>query len=140
MTPPTSYTEATLKTFMWTELQDVADAVGLDQTTMLDEAVNDTLIEYGVSVITDATDIKKLRALAKYFAWKLAVSQVSADYAFSEASASYQRNQALEGLLKRLAIAEREALPYLTSYAVGTVLTEYPEDPYNTYTYIDLGV
>jgi len=134
---PTVYTDATLETFMWNELQSVASAVDLNPVWMA-EAVNDVMLEYGVTDLADATDIKKLRAIARYHAWLRCVKQVSADYQFSEAGVSYARQQAMDGLMKMLNITKQEAAPYLSNGTIGVYDVEYTEDPYTRLFYQDL--
>ncbi len=73
MAVPSAYTETELKQFMVTALGHIAPVLTWTvDTAQIGEAINDTLLEYGVNDIEDATDIKKLRALAKFTVWQAA--------------------------------------------------------------------
>jgi len=134
---PNIYTDDDLIEFMWHELQAVAAAVDLNRDC-LTEAVNDVLLDYGVTTLADAVDIKKVRAIARYYAWLAALKQVSADYQFSESGVSYARQQALDGLEKMVARVKREAGSYLSGYVIGVGDVVHTEDPYKRYTVVDL--
>lgn len=111
MAIPGSYTEETLKTYMLTVLRQLGAVLGMTVNSF-DEAVNEVLLAYGVADIADATDIPKLRALAKVEAWKVALAEAGARIDWSEAGASFKQSQyraaAREGLLG----AEAEAARY----------------------------
>jgi hypothetical protein len=129
MPVPTSYTEDTLKTFMITALSKAATAIGLTVSDM-GEAVIQTLVEYGVTDITDATNIAKLRALAKINAWRTALASVSADYNFADAGARYDRSQVSMMIREYLKGALLEALPYDPNYLIEVDRVDQVQDPY----------
>jgi hypothetical protein len=120
---------------MYNILGATADAIGLTNTDAdFGEAVTDCLLEYGISDAADlpgtiATD-KKLRTLARMFAWKTALAQISADYNFADGGAKYDRGQMFQHIKEQVNLATAEALPYLTEYAVGIESVDYTQDPY----------
>jgi hypothetical protein len=131
MAIPGSYTEETLKTYMLTVPGQLGAVLGMTVNSF-NEAVNEVLLAYGVATIADATDIPKLRALAKVEAWKVALAEAGARIDWSEAGASFKQSQyraaAREGLLD----AEAEAVRYgggLPGYEV-TVGQMATYDPY----------
>jgi hypothetical protein len=128
---PSSYTENQLRDFMLASLQELGAVLGLTAESFA-EAVNDTLLAYGVAEIANATNVAKLRALARVEAWRAAVAAASARIDWSEAGASFKQSQyraaASDGLARaQMAAAEYgEALPgYVVS--VGTLAIS---DPY----------
>ena len=58
----TSYSEDTLADYMLLVTKAVSAAAGIDYAAFA-EAVNDTLLAYGVTDIADATDIKKTQGV-----------------------------------------------------------------------------
>lgn len=111
MAIPTSYSEETLKAFMLAALSGLGTALGLTAASF-DEAVNDTLLAYGVSDIAQATDMAKLRGLARVAAWQVAVAAAAGDYDFSADGGNYRRSQLHEQARKGLAAAEADAALY----------------------------
>lgn len=116
MALPAIYDEYLLGTYMQEAVKGVADALKLELTAF-DEAVNDTLLAYGVTDIAQATDIAKLRALAKVEAWRTVVNRATSqiDYGQSNGVAvagSYEKrsqlhDQAEKALERALSEAER---------------------------------
>lgn len=138
MTPPTIYTEATLAAFMIAELGQTGSALGLTNAASFTEAVNDAMVEYGVTDISTATNIKKIRAIAKYMAWKTAMTTVASDYNYSEGVASFSRGSMIDSISKRLSLAEQEAMPYLSTYTIGTATLDFPQNPYKRFNLEDM--
>jgi len=64
MALPSSYNESTLTRYMLDTLGSIATTLSLTAIDM-GETVNDVLAAYGVSDIANATDVVKLRALAR---------------------------------------------------------------------------
>lgn len=121
MALPTIYDEYLLGTYMQEAVKGVADALKLELTDF-DEAVNDTLLAYGVTNIAQATDIAKLRALAKVEAWRTVVNRAAnqIDYGQSNGVAvagSYEKRSQLhdqaEKALER-AVSDAERSGYLS--------------------------
>lgn len=134
MAIPSSYTESALRDYMVTVTANVAGAIGWTATEFT-EPVNDVLVAYGVDNITDATDIAKLRSLARVEAWRAVAGATVADYNFSADGGSYSRNQLHEQAVKALERAESEASA--NGYAATGAMTidlgglKY-QDPYLT--------
>ncbi len=111
MAAPVVYTEATLLTFMLDTMGSVATTLGMSDY-MLQEAVNDTLLAYRVADSADATDIPRLRALARVAAWRTALAQASTYYDFSADGATYNRAEITRHIRAMLALAEADAAAY----------------------------
>ena len=93
------------------------------------EAVNDTLSSYGVDDIGDATNIKKLRALAKVEGWRFVVNATAGEYDVSRDSGESQvwdkRNQLHTNAKAQLSAAQAQAeqLGYVDSSATYSTVT-----------------
>lgn len=82
-------------------------------------AITDRALEwYGVSTEAEATDSRKLHALADVAVWRQALADVSLDYNFSADGASYSRSQQADMIRKNLDAAETAALVYLPNYSI----------------------
>lgn len=135
MTAPTTYTTQELAEYMHTVLGDVAAALGWSAPDSYTEAINETLLTYGVSDIADATDIRKLRAIARVEAWKLAVGSLAARYDFGLADRQeFKRSQMLAGAKEALALAQADAASLGVGggpqQVVGRTRLRYINDPY----------
>lgn len=131
MAIPSSYTEPTLKNYMLSVLKELGSVLSLAAESF-DEAVNDTLLAYGVTDIADATNMLKLRALAKVEAWKVAVTAAGARIDWSEAGASFKQSQYRTSAKEGLALAQSEATQYggaMAGYEI-TVGALHVHDPY----------
>lgn len=115
---PVAYTELSLAAYMATVTSNVAAALGWTADSF-QEAVNDTLLAYGVVAVTEATDIVKLRALAKVEAWRAVVDATAADFNFSADGGNYSREQIHQHAIDALARAQEQAGDYTTAgYAI----------------------
>jgi hypothetical protein len=122
---PASYTELSLAEYMVTVTRSVTAALGWTSDDLL-EAVNDTLTAYGASTIGSATDIAKLRTLARVEAWRTVVDGTAADIDFAADGGDYKRSQMHKQALSALERAEVAALPYVTVAATEiTISTGY---------------
>lgn len=75
MPVPTVYTEQTLAEFMMQELKNSASDLGwttADPDGDYQEAITETLLLYGVADVSEATNIRKVRALARVAIWESA--------------------------------------------------------------------
>lgn len=115
--PVPSYTsEADLAAYMENVLGAVAASLGWTAVAGdFDEAVNEALLAYDVSDIEDATDIRKLRALARYYAWKAAAASLAAYYDFQSADERFNRSQMQKAAAENLRSAEAD----LAEFGVG---------------------
>ncbi len=130
MALPTSYTDLTLAAFMQDELKAVATALGWTAAASYDEAVNETVLVYGVTDIVLSTNILKLRALARVQAWHAAAAATAGDFNFQADGGRYDRSQMHEHCQRMLALTELEAEPYLTRASAVVSPIVYPQDPY----------
>lgn len=110
MPAPTSYTEETLASFCVRQLGQVATALGwLPESPRVADAVHDALLAYGASTIADATDVPKLRALARLAIWRAAAAETAGHYRFGADQMSFDRQQVHAQARAMVADAEREA-------------------------------
>ena len=142
MAAPSSYTEESLAQFMLDVLGEVANVLGIDSTTNFDEEVSDSLLLYGVDDIADATDIRKLRACARYSAWRKAYSQFVTKFTFQTDQQRFERSDMGKAARTQLALVESDlvSLGVVTYPAIETGLFVFPEDPYEVVTdedYVD---
>ncbi len=143
MAAPISYTEKTLAEFMHQDLGRTAEvlgyAAGIEDAGSYAEAVNETLLAYGVSDISAAVEIPRLRILARAAAWRMAASGLVTAYKFSADGSSYERSALFEHANRMLNRAEYNAAAWEDSRAhVVTVTRSQPlTDPYRYYPYSD---
>lgn len=134
MTIPAAYTEAALAIFMHSQIGDFPAMFGWVTPTVnagaYQEAVNDCLIEYGVSEIAQATNIKKLRALATVAAWKKVLRQLPTYYQFQADGSTFNRQQMFEMARQSLAVAEIGASVYSSDYQIASGSVSWANDPY----------
>jgi len=80
MALPTSYSDASLAEFMATVLGSAADPLAWTVASgMYDEPVIDAIILYGggITAVSQATDIPKLRTVARYAVWRAVADATS---------------------------------------------------------------
>jgi hypothetical protein len=131
VTLPTSYDETNLAAYQLVVLGDVGSVLGFT-TASFAEAINDTLLAYGVVDIADATDIARLRSLARVEAWKLALVGAASKYDVSDGTQSLKRSQLMGQIRAALSLAETDASAYIDdgSSTVGRSTVVYADDPY----------
>lgn len=131
---PTIYTEPELIAKLQTMIRPILDVVGwADDDPIYSEVVIDTLNEYGVTDIADASDVLKLLKLARMIMWRSVVDALAGTYDFSDGGASYSRSQAYKHATERYNEALNEATEYLTSYQVTVTEIYNPDDVYRVY-------
>lgn len=136
MAVPISYTEKTLAEFMQQELGRTAEVLGYAAGTVdagsYIEAVNETLLAYGVSSISGAVNIPRLRNLAQAAAWRKAAGDLVTAYRFSTDGDAFERSALFEHASRMLARAEHRAAAWEDDPAhVVTVTRLQPlTDPY----------
>lgn len=142
MPVPTIYTEKSLADFMHDQLGEVAElvngglVVGVSDAGSYKEAVNETLIVYGVSDIIYANDIKKLRALARREVWRKVMEATAGNYRFGSDREQYYRNEIYDHAEKQFARASDAAVSYDTDdarYNVKIIAIRDLTDPYVNY-------
>jgi len=136
MPAPNIYTEKTLADFMNAELGKVATVlvyvVGALDAGSYQEAVNESLLRYGAATVNLATDIMKIRALARVEAWRKAVNDLSTNYRFSSPDGSFERETVFRQAVTNLERAQGLAAPYdnLGLYVISTSRVIPVNDPY----------
>jgi hypothetical protein len=130
MPVPTAYTETTLADFMNGQLGQFPAMFGWTSPASYQEAVNETLLAYGVNAIADATNIRKLRALARVEAWKQVLSELASKFKVQADGSTFERQQMFEMASKSLAAAEQDATIYTTDYSATVGAIGWKEDPY----------
>lgn len=132
MSVPSSYSDATIADFMLATLGDVGTVLGMTDASF-EEPIIDTLLAYGEDDIADATDISKLRALARVQAWRTALRNAAARYDFADGTENLKRSQIFAHIQAALASAESDASVFASedsSYVVGRATVTYANDPY----------
>lgn len=136
MAIPSSYTESSLQDYMVEITQAISSVIGLSASDFY-QAVNETLLSYGVDDIADATDIRKLRTLSRVEAWRFVADSTVAEYDISrdsgESTVSDKRSQLHRQAVKRLdaARADAEQQGYISDDAT------YNTVAFGTLTYAD---
>lgn len=128
MAVPASYTESQLAVYCLDILGPVATLLGWTAyTPAVDEIVNETLFRYGVSSINDVTDINKLRVIARWQAWRVAVDYLANQYTIGMPGGGGQltRSQLYANAKERLDAAYLE-MRRLLSRASGTMQVVSP--------------
>ena len=88
-------------------------------------AITDKALElYGVATEAEATDSKKLHALADIAVWRQALADVSLDTNYSADGASYQLSQQADMIRRNLDEAYNSAIVYMSNYAIGVSATD----------------
>ena len=134
MALPSSYTESALRDYMLASVGTVGSMLSLTASSFT-EAVNDALVAYGVTDIALATNIAKLRGIAKVEAWRLIVTTTVGEYNFSADGGTYSREQLHKHAVDALARAEADAVSrgYMDSGApLISVGSMKHTDPYLT--------
>jgi hypothetical protein len=110
-------TEDALADFMLAELGNVKDVLGWTSRGNIQQAVDSVLLAYGLVAgddVADATDVAKIRAIARYFVWLVAVDNLNTFFQFQTDGQSFHREQIVAGARKSLKQAARLAGQYLT--------------------------
>lgn len=112
---PSQYTEQELFTFMKEGcLREVAATLNWTTLAQYQEAINETLLSYGnITTITQATNVRKLRLLARVKVWSSVVQATVADYDFTEGNRTHNRKQIHDNAVMMLQISEAEYQQYL---------------------------
>ena len=97
----------------------IKSQLGWSDSVQLVTITEKTLELYGVATEAEATDTRKLHAIADVAVWRQALADVSLDYNFSADGASYSRSQQADMIRKNLNDAITEAVAYSANYAIG---------------------
>lgn len=136
MSAPSGYSETSLAQFMHDELGPTARMLGYpepaDNPGVYAEAVNEAALSLGVNEISQASDIRKVRALAKREAWTMAVKALATKFDFSADGASYDRSQVFLQAKQALETAIADCLRLgLDGYSVSIRTLDQQYDPYH---------
>lgn len=132
MAVPAAYNDNELMAFMRSTLGATATVLGWTDLAPYQEPLNDTLIAYGVDDIADATDVQKLRALARVAVWQSVVDVTAGMSDFRMGDQSVTSSQVHMQAQQRLRHATLQALPYTSAYAVTRTAVTHANDPYRT--------
>lgn len=133
MPVPTAYTEDELKVYLATAvLGSTADMLGWSVAGGdFDEIVADTLIAYGVPAIASATDVAKLRALARLKAWEAVVRETVLEINYTADGATFNREAIHQHAQAMVSQARVDAFVYGDGYQVDVYGVGREGDPYN---------
>lgn len=94
MPVPSSYTESSLMAFMRDDVLRVTGRqLGLTNDADYRDALTEVTIGLGVSDITQATDIARVRALARREAWRTAMQQAAGEHHAENEGKAHDRQQ-----------------------------------------------
>lgn len=133
MAVPARYSETSLAQYMLNVLEPEVYTCfdwGIDSFS---EEITDTLLAYGVEAMASMTDIKKVRMLATYFAWRKAY-RASSKYVNNSVERDFRsQSQIWEHIKEQFGEAKSAAEPHLGDYGsyaiqMGTMAWAY--DPY----------
>jgi hypothetical protein len=114
MSVPDVYTESALANFMrYGILRKTADVLGWLVQADYQEAIDQTLLDYGVSDISDALNIPKLRSLARMNAWKAVMEANVPAYQATADGATFHRDQIYDHARQQYMAAVSDASPFL---------------------------
>ena len=134
MPVPTVYNEAGFAAYLTSVLDKLADTLDWDASDpRVQEAVTDTLLEYGASniaTIVDGTGIRRLRALGRRAIWRAVVQATANFYSLSDNGQKLERQQVNEQAREAFKLAEAECLEFDPIYAAQVVKINRPHDPY----------
>lgn len=130
MAPPSGYTEATLATFMHSTVGRMATVLGWANPASYAEPINETLLAYGAADVADASDIRKLRAIARREVWRAAVEGLASAYDLTADSSSFKRSQMLTQARTALQMAITATLAYDDDYVITIDRSSQLIDPY----------
>lgn len=108
-----------LADYITSNFAQIKSQLGWFDSLQLATITEKTLEMYGVATEAEATDARKLHAIADVAVWRQALNDVSLDYNFSADGASYSRNQQAEMIRNNLNNAITDAVAYSANYAIG---------------------
>lgn len=141
MPAPTEYAEEELAVFILRTARGVAPALNWVTQADVQEVIDETLLSYDVSDITAATDIRKLRILARYHTWKAAVEQLAGKMSTTVAGVTWNRDRLQAQAKEAFQLAKDEAAVYIaeqideadvTDVIRVTQLEPWSRDPYRS--------
>lgn len=109
----------TLATYITDNFGQIKTQLGWSDSLQLETIKAKTLELYGVATEAEATDARKLHAIADVAVWRQALADVSLDYNFATDGASYSRSQQADMIRDNLNDAINAAVAYSAHYAIG---------------------
>lgn len=108
-----------LADYITSNFAQIKSQLGWSDSLQLATITEKTLEMYGVATEAEATDARKLHAIADVAVWRQALNDVSLDYSFSADGASYSRSQQADMIRDNLNNAIADAVAYSANYAIG---------------------
>lgn len=108
-----------LADYITANFSQIKTQLGWSDSLQITAITEKTLEMYGVATEAEATDSKKLHAIADVAVWRQALNDVSLDYSFSADGASYSRSQQADMIRENLNNAIAHAVAYSANYAIG---------------------
>lgn len=135
MAVPDPYTEPALMQFMHAEMGEVAAQLGWTvAASSYQPAVDEALLAYGetdISQITGASNLIKLRALARREAWRLAATSLAGEVDFRLGDLSVQWGPLRQRVADALKAAQAAAAPYDSTLVARQSPVPGPVTPYD---------
>ena len=138
MPVPTVYTEKSLAEYMAAELGKVATllgyTVGAADAGAYAEAVYESILRYGATAVGDCTDMLKIRAYARVYAWTKACNDLVTYYRFSSDGSTFERQRVYDQALANLGRAQLDAAEWDAGGAYSITVTKVTplNDPYRS--------
>lgn len=135
---PTAYTDTTLATYLHSLAPDLLTSLGWSVAGgSYAEIINDTLLAYGVADLSQATNIGKLRAVARYALWTAVLDALAGNrFDFSADGSQFSRSQIYTQARQQQMLAKAEAARY---GGIGSAFAMYnvtrAHDPYLAHDY-----
>lgn len=107
-----------LADYITSNFSQIKTQLGWTDSEEISAITDKTLEMYGVSTEAEATDSRKLHALADVAVWRQALNDVSLDYDFSADNASFSRSQQSKMIMDNYSQALNDALVYLPNYSI----------------------
>lgn len=132
MSIPVAYTPEMLAQYMHNVLGKTATALGWTALDSYEEAVTSATLAYGVTDLVEATDIPKLRAVARMEAWRAVMDQTAGytDISMPD-GVRIVRHQAHNQARAAFLSAKRDAM----TFGIGHSVTTTPIASETPYTY-----
>lgn len=136
MAVPTTYTEESLSQYMIHTLGEIAGVLNITSTVDWPEDVNEALVMYGASDVSEVEDIPKIRACARFAAWRKALASLTARYNFMSDQQKFERSEMAKMARLQLNMAEADAAAYgvIAGQVVGVGYFIPEVDPYGPVT------
>jgi hypothetical protein len=130
MALPAAYDETTLSELIIVWLGPTATALEWETgSDTLSEVVNETLLAYGVATMAESTDIAKVRAIARWQAWRAAADALASQFNQTIGDQSLQLKALFDHAEKQRDYWHGQAMPHLGQWAVTATPIVHLDDP-----------